>query len=89
MRLKEAYDFYLRYESNPGLLIKEHPDKAKIEIDYETAEDVVSEIERIIKKYGKIESQATIRWKLIDYNRWLFKYIFRDLLKNYEVINDG
>jgi len=80
-QIKEACEFYLRYKNDPKLLIREHPDKAKIEIDYETAEDVVNEIEKIIEKYGQLEAQATIRLKLMDYNEWLFKLAFKKVLK--------
>ena len=79
-QLKSACKFYLRYKDNPELLIREHPDKAKIEINYETAEDVVNEIEKIIEEYGQLDAQATIRLKLIEYNEWLFRLAFKDVL---------
>ncbi|MGQ4876139.1 MAG: hypothetical protein ACP6IY_18895 [Promethearchaeia archaeon] len=83
-RIKSACEFFLRYKDNPDLLIREYPEKAKIEIDYETAEDIMNEIERIIEKYGKLEAQATIRLKIIEYNEWLFRLAFKDVLEEGE-----
>ena len=82
--IKSACEFYLRYKDKPELFIEEQPEKAKIEIDYETAEDIMNEIERISERYGKLEGQATIRLKIINYNDWLFKLAFKDVLENEE-----
>jgi len=79
-RIKLACNFYRKYISRPDLLMDEHPELAKIEIDYESADDVLKEIKRIEDVYGITETQATIRDKLMDYNLWLFKLAFRDVL---------
>jgi len=79
-RIRSACMFYLKYKDKPELLVKERPDKAMIEIDYDTAEDIVKEIHRIIERYGKVEAQATIRLKIIEYNEWLFRLSFKDVL---------
>ena len=81
-RIRSACMFYLKYKDKPELLVKERPDKAMIEIDYDTAEDIVKEIHRIVERYGKVEAQATIRLKIIEYNEWLFKLSFKDVLEN-------
>jgi len=80
--IRSACKFYLKYKDKPELLVKERPDKAMIEIDYDTAEDIVKEIHRIVERYGKVEAQATIRLKIIEYNEWLFKLSFKDVLEN-------
>ena len=80
-RIKLACNFYLKYVSRPDLLIEEHPELAKIEIDYESADDVLKEIKRIEDVYGITETQATIRDKLMDYNLWLFKLAFKSIFE--------
>ena len=77
--IKSACNFYRKYVSRPDLLAEEHPELAKIEIDYESADDVLKEIKRIEDVYGINGTQATIRAKLMDYNLWLFKLAFKDV----------
>ena len=79
-RIRTACNFYRKYVSRPDLLAEEHPELAKIEIDYESADDVLKEIKRIEDVYGINGTQATIRDKLMDYNLWLFKLAFRAVL---------
>jgi len=86
-RIKKACEFYLKYKDNPKLLRKEYPEKAKIEIDYVTAEDIINEAERIVERYGKVEAQPTLRLKIIEYNEWLFKLAFKGVLKKEKPIH--
>jgi len=65
--LKSACEFYLRYEDNPSLLAKEHP-KLRQKL-YECVPKAWIE---------SMEPDELYDWK--DYNDWLFKLVFKDVL---------
>jgi len=62
--IKSACEFYLRYKDNPSLLVKEHPEYEK-------------EIKKFeIPKFWNVK----VEYNLADYNEWLFKLAFKDVL---------
>ena len=68
-RIKSAYEFYLKYKDKPELLIKEHPKYEK-------------ETKKFYKKGRKTRHREIIGlWHLDNYNEWLFKLAFKDVMK--------
>jgi len=74
-RIKSACEFFLRYINSPDLLMKEHP-KFKKEIE-----------DRFGRWVWDDNSQEVVfEWKedIFDFNEWLFKLAFKDVLRGDE-----
>ena len=85
-RIKSACEFYLRYKDKPELLIKEHPEYKKHEIQiFKNHPTYADEI----RKIGEIIEETKLREVLMEvdtfytekYNDWLFKLAFKDVLE--------
>ena len=84
--IKSACEFYLRYKDNPELLIKNFP-----EYKIELAKIGLEELEIIQLRYSQFKHPrifigmpegAYINLKQVsEYNEWLFKLAFKDVLE--------
>ncbi len=75
--IKSACEFYLRYKDNPELLIKEHPEYSNCEVSKS-----IGTLKSLIE-YQKWDTGGEIDEILLDekeYNEWLFKLAFKDVL---------
>ena len=69
--IKSACEFWLKYRDKPELLVKEHPEIVKKEIQKK---------KKVFKFYSE---ENFIVWGYkddIEYNEWLFKLAFKDVL---------
>jgi len=73
-RVKSACEFYLRYKDNPELLIEEHP-----EYEEELMNQFLFKYRNTLDRLTEI--QTFYKWK---YQEWLFKQVFKEVLKNEE-----
>jgi len=76
--IKSACMFYLRYMDKPELLIKEHPEY--LEELKKKCMPQVEEILSCIKLQVKTDKEVFVVC-YEDYNKWLFKLAFKDVLK--------
>jgi len=74
-RIKSACEFYLRYKDNPRLFLAK-------EADSKTVISYIREIQNVLG----YKNPHYIAWKLakIDYNEWLFRFVFKDVLEEKE-----
>ena len=66
-RIKSACEFYLRYENDPKLLVKEHYHLLKKMEDDD------------IWAFTLLLTAPDLEIKINEYNKWLFKLAFRDV----------
>jgi len=73
--IKSACEFYLRYKDNPRLFLAKEAD-SKYVFNY------IGKIENILNH----KNPSYIAWRLasFDYNEWLFKLAFKDVLEGKE-----
>jgi len=69
-RIKSACEFYLRYKDNPKLLIEEYP-------EYEKEIEKFNSDKHLYQEFDKYTAVS-----LKEYNEWLFRLAFKDVLEN-------
>ena len=77
--IKSACEFYLRYKDNPELLVKEHHEYENVKIS-----TTIGTLKNFIK-IRKMDTGGEIDETLLeerDYNEWLFKLTFKDVLNH-------
>lgn len=81
-RIKSACEFYLRYKDRPDLLLSEHPEyKKEVKGLNEIKDATLIDLFRIAKEEDNMNLGMSILGLLNDYNDWLFKLAFKDILE--------
>ena len=75
--LKSVLGFYLKYESMPELLLKEHPELADVEIRHGTN---LKEFAEHYYDYGVDD----VWLNCLEFNEWLIRYVFREVASDVE-----
>jgi len=85
--IKSACEFYLKYKDDPDLFITEHPEyKEEIEEEKREFQSVVENMKQSL--IPDIVKGIVLSLGYKEYNEWLFKLAFRDILSE-EKRNEG